>query len=72
VQDLERLRDSAPEEANVVFQLAKAYRLLGDDLRAAQLLAAARDIAPKAVGKIRKLLETVADDDGEAGSMDEG
>jgi anaphase-promoting complex subunit 3 len=72
VVDLECLRDSAPEESNVIFQLAKVYRLLGDELRSAQLLAAARDISPKSIGKIRKLLETVKDDEVADEEMDEG
>jgi anaphase-promoting complex subunit 3 len=71
VVDLERLRDNAPEESNVVFQLAKVYRLLGDELKSAQLLAAARDISPKSIGKIRKLLETVKDEEADE-QMDEG
>jgi predicted Zn-dependent protease len=72
VYDLERLRDAAPEEANVIFQLARVYRLLGDELKSAQLLAAARDVAPKSIGKIRKLLETVRDEDAADEEMDEG
>lgn len=54
-----------------MFQLAKAYRLVGDETKSAQMLAVARDIAPKSVNKIKKLLETVKDemvDD----KMDEG
>lgn len=58
ILDLELLRNATPEEANVVFQLAKAYRLVGDETRSAQTLAAVRDMAPKHMSKIRKLLET--------------
>ncbi|KAI0083997.1 hypothetical protein BDY19DRAFT_899323 [Irpex rosettiformis] len=68
IQDLEALRDSSPDESNVVFQLAKVYRLIGDKAKSAQTLAAARDLSPKSVSKIQKLLETVADEE----VMDEG
>jgi anaphase-promoting complex subunit 3 len=47
----------------VVFQLAKVYRLVGDDLKSAQMLAIARDTSPKSVNKLKKLLETVKDDE---------
>jgi anaphase-promoting complex subunit 3 len=68
IQDLEALRDSSPDESNVVFQLAKVYRLIGDKAKSAQTLAAARDLSPKSINKIQKLLETVKDDE----VMDEG
>ncbi|KAH9951396.1 protein prenylyltransferase [Amylocystis lapponica] len=71
VEDLEYLRDSSPEESNVVFQLAKVYRLLGDEVKSAQMLAVVRDVSPKSVSKIRKLLETVKDV-GADDVMDEG
>jgi anaphase-promoting complex subunit 3 len=72
VADLEHLRDVTPEESNVVFQLAKVYRLLGDELRSAQTLAVARDVSPKSIGKIRKLLETVKDEGADSSQMEEG
>lgn len=72
VQDLEALRDTSPDESNVLFQLAKAYRLRGDEVKFAQLLAEVRDLAPRSVGKIRKLVDTVKDADGEEEVMDEG
>lgn len=65
---MEALRDSSPDESNVVFQLAKVYRLIGDKAKSAQTLAAARDLSPKSVSKIQKLLETVTDEE----VMDEG
>ncbi|KAJ6630660.1 hypothetical protein B0H10DRAFT_2160078 [Mycena sp. CBHHK59/15] len=71
IKDLETLRSSSPEESNVVFQLAKVYRLVGDDVRSAQLLAIARDISPKSASKIKKLLDTVKDEMGDD-RMDEG
>ncbi|KAJ6546518.1 hypothetical protein DFH09DRAFT_1507211 [Mycena vulgaris] len=71
VKDLEHLRSSSPEESNVVFQLAKVYRLLGNDVKSAHLLAIARDISPKSVSKIKKLLDTVKDEAGDD-RMDEG
>ena len=70
VEDLEYLRSATPEESNVVFQLAKAYRLLGNVVKAQQLIAAARDMAPKSMSKIKKLLNTVKDEGGD--EMDEG
>ncbi|KAI0078189.1 protein prenylyltransferase [Panus rudis PR-1116 ss-1] len=73
IQDLEQLRSSSPDESNVVFQLARVYRLTGDKVKAAQLLAVARDVSPKAINKIRRLLETMPDTDGGDDSvMDEG
>jgi anaphase-promoting complex subunit 3 len=70
IQDLEYLRRTTPEEANVIFQLAKVYRLIGDAVRSAQALAVARDIAPKSLNKMKRLLETVRDDGDD--KMDEG
>ncbi|KZT28557.1 TPR-like protein [Neolentinus lepideus HHB14362 ss-1] len=71
-EDLEYLRDLTPEESNVIFQLAKVYRLLGDELKAAQLLAVARDLSPKSVNKIKKLIDTVKDEEAVEEEMDEG
>lgn len=70
MEDLEHLRNSTPDESNVIFQLAKTYRLLGNVLKSQQLLAAARDIAPKDLSKIKKLLNTAKDEGDE--EMDEG
>ncbi|KAL5529076.1 hypothetical protein ACEPAG_5050 [Sanghuangporus baumii] len=73
IEDLERLRDCAPEEANVVFQLARVYRLIGDETKSAQMLAVARDMSPKSLNKIKRLLATEKDDSMVGGdSMDEG
>jgi anaphase-promoting complex subunit 3 len=66
------LRNSTPEESNVVFQLAKVYRLVGDEVRSAQLLAVARDISPKSISKIKKLLETAKDEEAVDDQMDQG
>lgn len=70
MEDLEYLKNATPDESNVIFQLAKTYRLLGNGLKSQQLLAAARDIAPKDMSKIKKLLSTTKDDGDE--EMDEG
>ncbi|KAF6764771.1 hypothetical protein DFP72DRAFT_869216 [Ephemerocybe angulata] len=70
IEDLEYLRRTTPEEANVIFQLAKVYRLIGDEVKSAQALAVARDIAPKSLNKMKRLLETVRDDGDD--QMDEG
>lgn len=74
IVDLERLRDSSPEEANVVFQLARVYRLVGDETKAAQMLAVARDMSPKSLSKIKRLLAADKETAGEVGGdeMDEG
>ncbi|KAH7912129.1 hypothetical protein BJ138DRAFT_1179026 [Hygrophoropsis aurantiaca] len=72
IKDLEQLRDSSPEESNVVFQLAKVYRLMGDEVKSAHWLAIARDISPKSVNKIKKLIETVKDEGVGDDRMDEG
>ncbi len=53
-----------------MFQLAKVYRLVGDEVKSAQLLAAVRDIAPKSVNKIKRLLETVKDESPSEDTMD--
>lgn len=63
MKDLEYLRDTSPEESNVIFQLARAYRLTGNKVKSAQMLAIARDVSPKSAKKIQKLLETVKDED---------
>lgn len=57
VVDLEMLKNATPEESNVIFQLAKVYRLVGDVVQSAQALAAARDISPKSMNKMKKLLD---------------
>ncbi|KAI0062242.1 TPR-like protein [Artomyces pyxidatus] len=72
VRDLEFLRDSSPDESNVIFQLARAYRLIGDEVKSAQMLAIARDVSPKSVNKIKKLMETVKDEQAGDEEMDEG
>ncbi|KAL4067664.1 TPR-like protein [Scleroderma citrinum] len=72
IEDLHKLRDSSPEESNVVFQLAKVYRLMGDEAKSAQWLAIARDLSPKSVNKLKKLIETVRDEEGREDRMDEG
>ena len=70
MQDLEYLRDLSPDESNVVFQLARVYRLLGDKVKSAQLLAVARDVSPKSVKKIERLLALTKDENVDA--MEEG
>lgn len=72
MRDLEYLRDSSPEESNVIFQLARAYRLIGDHVKSAQMLAVARDLSPKSVKKIQRLMETVEDDEVGDEEMDAG
>ena len=72
MRDLEYLRDSSPEESNVIFQLARAYRLIGDQVKSAQMLAIARDVSPKSAKKIQRLMETVEDDEVGDEEMDEG
>lgn len=47
------------------------YRLMGDATKSAQTLAVARDISPKSINKIKKLLETLKDESGDD-KMDEG
>lgn len=71
IRDLEILRDSSPDESNVVFQLAKVYRLVGNEVKSAQLLAVARDTSPKSINKLKKLLETVKDEEGIAERRDD-
>ncbi|KIJ69356.1 hypothetical protein HYDPIDRAFT_36424 [Hydnomerulius pinastri MD-312] len=72
IEDLQKLRDSSPEESNVVFQFAKVYRLMGDEVKSAHWLAIARDISPKSVNKLKKLIDTVKDEEIGDDPMDEG
>ena len=72
MRDLEQLRDTSPDESNVLFQLARVYRLMGDERRFAQLLAEVRDVAPRSVAKIRKLVDMSEDADVGEAVMDEG
>ena len=44
---------------------------MGDQVKSAQMLAVARDVSPKSLNKIRKLLETVKDGSADE-VMDEG
>ncbi|KAJ7582835.1 hypothetical protein C8J56DRAFT_865104 [Mycena floridula] len=71
IKDLEFLRSSTPEESNVIFQLARVYRLVGNDSEFTKVLAIARDISPKSINKIKKLLDTVKDETVDD-KMDEG
>ncbi|KIY66286.1 TPR-like protein [Cylindrobasidium torrendii FP15055 ss-10] len=70
INDLEYLQRTAPEESNVIFQLARVYRLVGDVVKSAQLLAAVRDIAPKNLNRIKKLLDMKAEEDAAAAGDD--
>ena len=70
MEDLLQLRDSSPEESNVVFQLARVYRLMGNENKSAQMLAIARDMSPKSMNKIKRLLSTDREEDDE--DEDEG
>ena len=45
---------------------------MGDEVNSARMLAIARDMSPKSLSKIKKLLETVKDGDGIDEQMDEG
>ena len=46
--------------------------MTGQKVKAAQLLAVARDVSPKSMSKIRKLLETMPDEAAGDDVMDEG
>ncbi|KAF8590524.1 TPR-like protein [Ramaria rubella] len=73
IEDLKTLRDLVPEEANVVFQLARAYRLKGQTPEAQQTLLVARDIAPKDMNKLKRLMELSKDETvGDKTKMEEG
>ena len=76
IEDLKTLRDLVPEEANVIFQLARAYKLKGQTPEAQQTLLVARDIAPKDMNKLKRLMELSKDEAGEVESpgarMEEG
>lgn len=72
LEDLQYLKDTSPEESNVLFQLAKVYRLTGDNVKFTQLLAEVRDVAPKSLAKIRRLAESIKPQDVGEEVMDEG
>ncbi|KAJ8597890.1 TPR-like protein [Rhizopogon salebrosus TDB-379] len=72
LEDLLQLRDSSPEESNVVFQIAKVYRLMGNEVKSAHWLAIARDTSPKSANKLKKLIDTVKDEESRDDQMDEG
>jgi anaphase-promoting complex subunit 3 len=72
LEDLLQLRDSSPEESNVVFQIAKVYRLMGNEVKSAHWLAIARDTSPKSANKLKKLIDTVKDEGSRDDQMDEG
>ena len=74
MEDLKTLRDLVPEEANVVFQLARVYRLMGQTPEAQQTLLVARDIAPKDMNKLKRLMELTKDETvgGVSPKMEEG
>ena len=67
---MERLRETSPEESNIVFQLARLYRGGGNESKATQMLVIARDMSPKSLNKIKRLLET--EKDGGNDEMEEG
>lgn len=57
-----------------MFQLARVYRLVGNEAGAAQMLAVARDMSPKSLNKIKRLLAADKEVTGGVGEdeMDEG
>lgn len=60
----------------MVFQLVRVYRVLGENTKAAQMLAVARDMSPKSLNKIKRLLNDDREDGDLSGvggeSMEEG
>jgi anaphase-promoting complex subunit 3 len=70
LEDLLHLRNIAPDESNVVFQLARLYRLMGNTVQSALQLATARDLSPQSMNKIRKLVETSRDGQGDSEAVD--
>jgi anaphase-promoting complex subunit 3 len=72
MQELEILRDIAPEEVNVALLLVRVYRLLKEDQKAAQMLAVARDMSPTSVNKLKRLLDGEELEGPEGDSMEEG
>jgi anaphase-promoting complex subunit 3 len=63
LEDLEHLRDIAPDESNVVYQLAMLYRHMGKSVQSALQLATARDLSPQSMSRIKKLVETTREED---------
>lgn len=72
IEDLKMLRDLVPEEANVVFQLARAYQMKGQTPEAQQTLLVARDIAPKDMNKLKRLMDLSKDEGMPEESMEAG
>jgi len=45
---------------------------MGDEVKSAHWLAIARDTSPKSTRKLKKLIDTVKDEEGREDQMDEG
>jgi anaphase-promoting complex subunit 3 len=72
LKDLEWLKDANPEDANVHFLLAKAYKKVRDRPSAIRHFTIALNLDPKAQQLIKETMENLDDDDaGEWSSGDE-
>lgn len=64
LKDLEYLKDSAPDDANVHFLLGRTYKKLRDKGNAIRHFTIALNLDPKAQQYIKEAMESVEDDDG--------
>ncbi|GAB7362784.1 hypothetical protein MBLNU230_g3088t1 [Neophaeotheca triangularis] len=71
LEELERLRDQAPDEANVWFLLGKCYKGLGGRSEALRAFTTALNLDVKAAPFIKEAMEALDEDDEEASSDEE-
>lgn len=61
LKDLEHLKDSAPDDANVHFMLGKTYKKLGQRANAIRHFTIALNLDPKAQNWIKEAMESLDD-----------
>jgi anaphase-promoting complex subunit 3 len=64
LKDLEHLKDSAPDDANVHYWLGRTYKRLGKRAHAVRHFTIALNLDPKAQQWIKEAMESLDDDDG--------
>jgi anaphase-promoting complex subunit 3 len=68
LKELEHLKDSAPDDADVHFLLGRTYKILGDRANAVRHFTIALNLDPKAQPWLKKAMESLSDDDGDGWS----
>ena len=72
LNDLEVLKDHAPDDANVHFLLGKCYKRVGDKGNAIRHFTVALNLDPKASAHIKEAMECLEDEEGGGWSSDDG